>query len=237
MPKVAAAASAKATPAPMRCHCAAAPRPDAAPNTSSASARPTQHHRHRQHDAALGPVGVEQARPERRPERIGVEGEQGERDRQARDRRIEAQALHADEQADRRQRAPVPRRVSGTGTRCATSSAPTTSAVTVLRTLDRRRDVDAVVEGDARRDVVGAHHQRDQEQRRERSAGKRARAAGADADHACAAKVAARTAGATASGDGSSTVTRQSVRASSGSIRVAECSSAALSQTTMSPTP
>jgi hypothetical protein len=37
-------------------------------------------------------------------------------------------------------------------------------------------DVDAVIEGDARGDVVRAHHERDQEQRRERGAGQRGRA-------------------------------------------------------------
>ena len=73
-----------------------------------------EHHRHREDDAALGPVRVEETRPERGPERIGVEGEQRERDRQPRHRRIEAQALHADEQADRRQRASMaPRQRQG----------------------------------------------------------------------------------------------------------------------------
>ena len=63
-------------------------------------------------------------------------------------------------------------------------------------------------------------------------------AEGGDADHGCCPRrSAASTAGAAASGAGSRTVTRHSVRASSGSVRVAEWSSAALSQTTMSPTP
>jgi len=51
------------------------------------------------------------------------------------------------------------------------------------------------------------------------------------------AKVGASTSGATAAADSSSTVIRQSVRGSPGSVRVAEWSRAALSQTTMSPTP
>ena len=45
------------------------------------------------------------------------------------------------------------------------------------------------------------------------------------------------TSGAAAAADASSTVMRQSVRGSSGSVSVAECSSEALSQITTSPTP
>ena len=50
-------------------------------------------------------------------------------------------------------------------------------------------------------------------------------------------KVGASTSGAAASAASSSTVIRHRVRGSSGSVSVAECSSAALSQTTTSPTP
>jgi hypothetical protein len=47
----------------------------------------------------------------------------------------------------------------------------------------------------------------------------------------------ANTSGAAARGEDSSTVTRPKVRPASGSIKVAECSSEALSRLTMSPSP
>jgi len=149
--------------------------PDGIVKTFKGEGEPDEHHRHRQDDAALGPVRVEETCPERGPERVGVEGEQGERDREACHRRVEAQALHADEQADRGQRA---------------SMAPCQRQGNALDDEQRgdhdrgdraanahgRRDVDAVVERDARGDVVRAHHERDQQQRRERGAGERGRA-------------------------------------------------------------
>jgi len=93
---------------------------------------PAQHHRHCQQRAAVRAMPVAEPRPQRGPERVGVEGEQRQRHRQARDGRIQAHALHAD-------RTPIAgsatrcRGRNRSGTRAASSSAMTTSAVTLLR--------------------------------------------------------------------------------------------------------
>ena len=66
-----------------------------------------QHHRHgAQHDG-LWAMPVHQTRPQRGPQGIGVEGQQRQGHRQARDRRIQTQALHAHQQTDGQQGALV----------------------------------------------------------------------------------------------------------------------------------
>jgi hypothetical protein len=123
-----------------------------------------QDDRHGDQHGPLGPLAVHHPGPQRRPDRVGVEGQQRQRHRQARHGRIQAQALHADQQADERQHALVARGECHAHT---------------LRRQDghdhQRGDgaaehdggghVGPVVEGNARGHMVGAHHQRDEQQR------------------------------------------------------------------------
>ena len=132
-PKVAPATSAKPTPAPMRPQCACAPRPDARPGHVQRQRQAEQDHRHRDQDGALRPLPVDGPDGRGRPQRVGVESQQRQAHRDARHRRIQAQALDADQQAI----SGMKRRCRGfnaSGTRYSATTIATTAAVPRLRT-------------------------------------------------------------------------------------------------------
>ena len=163
-----------------RGQCKRHPGSDTAPLAGSAQAgrgaqhiqgqgQPQQDHRHGPQQRPRRPLPVHHPSPQSRPQRVGVEGQQGQRHRQSRHRRIQAQTLHTDQQTDHRQHAPVP---------------PTEGNAHALHRQQCEHDtcrhttakhhgcgyIHTVVEGNTCRHMVSAHHECDQQQRGKRGA-------------------------------------------------------------------